>query len=138
MPQRKFRNILLSVSPLSLMLSYPERRARFQILSRQKYADSSLTQFYITSVYTILSLLLAVSTLQYLIALHKREQVVVDCFVLYTRLNFMKTTSSIAVYRDGTNYHLQWSTLALFRVSNAFYRTLTCHFLLIVHIFNLL
>ena len=59
-------------------------------------------------------------------------------FVLYTQLNFIKTTSSIAVYRVGTIYHLQWSTLALFRVSNAFYRTLTCHLLLIVSIFNLL
>ena len=123
--QRKFRNILLSVSLLSLI--YPTLSAqRRQILNRQNYADSSLTQFYITSVYTIL-LFLAVSTLQYRIVPHKREQVVIDCFVLYTQLNFMKTTSSIAVYRVGTIYHLQWSTLALFRVSNAFYRTLTCH-----------
>ena len=60
------------------------------------------------------------------------------CFVLCTQLNFMKTTSSIALYRVGTIYHLQWSTLALVRASNAFYRTLTCDLLLIVRIFNLL
>jgi len=53
-------------------------------------------------------------------------------------LNFMKTTSLIAVYLVGLEffYHIQWLMLAPFRVSNAFYLTLICQFLHIVLIFN--
>jgi len=54
--------------------------------------------FYITRVYMILLLFLAVSILQCQISPHKRDQVVTNCSVLYALLNCMKTTSLIVVY----------------------------------------
>jgi len=48
----------------------------------------------------------------------------------------MKTTFLIAVYLVGIFCLIQWSMLAPFRVSNAFYLTLICHPLHVVFIFN--
>ena len=91
----------------------------------------------------LLTYLLAVITLQRRITLNKHEQTVIDYFDLYVIDYFvlyisMKMTSSIAVHHVGTIYHLQWLMLNPFRVSNAFYPTLTCHLSHIVRIFNLL
>jgi len=53
-----------------------------------------------------------VSILQCKISPRKREQLVIDCFVLYALLNFMKTTSLIAVYLVGIFYHMhKWLML---------------------------
>jgi len=84
----------------------------------------------------ILSLFLAASILQCQTTPHKREQVVIDCSVLCALPNFMKTTFLIAVYLVGICYLIQWSMLAPFSVSNAFYLTLICHLLHVVLICN--
>jgi len=79
---------------------------------------------------------LAVSILQCQISPHKREQVVIDCSILYALLNVMKTTSLIAVYLVGIAPAVVM--LAPFRVSNAFYLPLICQLLHSVLILKIL
>jgi len=60
----------------------------------------------------------------------------VDCSVLCALPNLTKTTFLIAVYLVGIFYLMQWSMLAPFRISNAFYLTLICHLLHVLLNFN--
>jgi len=124
---------LRSVSPLA-NISYPERLAALDLEPLELRRLKSDLVLYYKCLHDLVAL--PSSELLCQILSHKREQVVINCSVLYALLNFMKTTSLITMCLVGVVYHLQWLMLALFHVSNAFYLTVSCQLLHTVLYFN--